>query len=55
MKKIGTLVKRWLFGMPIAAIIFASLMPLQARTQQVLVLFTLIWFNVFLLYDVLGK
>jgi hypothetical protein len=33
----------------------ASFLPLQAWSQQALVLFALIWFNVFILFDVLGK
>ncbi len=47
--------KKIVVAMPIATIIGASLLPLQTWGQQALVLFTLVWFNVFILFDVLGK
>lgn len=55
MQKIHLQSKQILAGMPLAAILGASLFPLQTWAQQALVLFTLLWFNVFLLFDVLGK
>jgi len=42
-------------GTPIATIVGASFFPLQTWGQQALVLFTLVWFNVFIPFDVLGK
>jgi hypothetical protein len=48
-------IKSIVLGMPIATIIASSFLPLQTWGQQALVLFILLWFNVFLLFDVLGK
>jgi hypothetical protein len=40
---------------PIVVIVGASFFPMQAWSNQALVLFALIWFNVFILFDVLGR
>jgi hypothetical protein len=40
-----------LIGLPLAGVIWASLLPLQAWMQQVLVLVVLLWFDVFFLLD----
>ena len=47
--------KRIVKALPIAAIFGASFLPLQTGGQQALILFALIWFNVFILFDVFGK
>ena len=55
MSKSSLYLKRIILILPIASIIGASFFPLQTWVQQALVLFALIWFNVFILFDVLGK
>jgi hypothetical protein len=55
MSKFAFYLKRIILIMPIASILGASLLPLQTWCQQALILFALIWFNVFILFDVLGK
>jgi len=47
--------KRLILVAPITAIFGAAFLPLQGLGQQALVLFALLWFNVFILFDVLGK
>lgn len=55
MPKLKLYLKRIALGMPIATIVIASFFPLQTGGQQALVLFILIWFYIFILFDVLGK
>jgi hypothetical protein len=55
MPKFTLYLKRIAVGMPIATIIGASFFPLPVWSQQALVFFALIWFNVFIIFDVLGK
>ena len=55
MDKIKKWVKRHLIGLPIATIVISSFLNIQTRGQQALVLFTIIWFYVFLLMDVFNK
>ena len=40
---------------PIATIATLSVLPMQPWGHQALMLFALIWFDVFILFDVLGK
>ncbi len=51
MTKIKILIKRILVGLPVAAILGASFLPLRSVGQQFLVLITLLWFITFLLFD----
>lgn len=46
--------RRFLTGLPLAAIIWASFYPLKQSAQQALVLFTLLWLHVFLLFEIFG-
>lgn len=55
MPKLKVFIKRIALGVPIATIIGASFFPLQIWGQQALVLFVLLWFYVFIMFDVLGK
>jgi hypothetical protein len=55
MPKLKLYLKRIAVGIPIAGIIAASFFPLPIWSQQALVFFVLIWFNVFIIFDVLGK
>jgi len=55
MQKIVDLLKKCMFGLPVATIIFSTFLPLQARANQALVLFTLIWFYAIIIFDVMGK
>jgi hypothetical protein len=55
MSKIKLYIRSIAVGMPIATIIASSFFPLQAWGQQALVLFVLLWFNVFIVFDILGK
>lgn len=40
---------------PLATIAGVSVLPMQPWFHQALILFALIWFDVFILFDVLGK
>jgi hypothetical protein len=55
MAKLQRFLKRFIIGLPIAAILGASFFPLHVMGRQLLVLFTLLWFMIFILFDVLGK
>jgi len=55
MAKFPITVKRVVMILPIFGVVGASFYPLQVWVQQSLILFTLLWFNVFILCDVLGK
>ena len=50
-KKIG---QRILIGLPLVGVVGAAFIPLQTWAQQSLVLFTLLWFYVFVLFEVMG-
>lgn len=51
--KIKQALKWILTGLPLGAVIFASLLPLAPWMRQALVLITLVWFFVFYLLDCL--
>lgn len=56
MAKFISYLKRIILVMPIVSILGASFFfHLQAWGQQALVLFALVWFYAFILFDVLGK
>lgn len=55
MTKFTFYIRRIVLLMPIAGIVGASFLPLQVWGQQALILIMLLWFNVFILFDVLGK
>ncbi len=55
MPKFTRYIKHIFLIMPIVSIVGASFFPLQIWGQQALVLFALVWFNVFILFNVLGK
>lgn len=44
--------KRIITALPLLSIAWASFYPMQQRGQQALVLFTLIWFYVFIIFEV---
>lgn len=46
--------RRFLTGLPLVAIILASFYPMQQWAHQALVLFTLLWLHIFLLFEVFG-
>lgn len=52
MKNLKVNIRRVIFIMPILSIIGMSFYPLQAWVQQVLILFALIWLNVFIFFDI---
>lgn len=47
--------RRVITALPLLGIIWASFYPVQQRGQQALVLFTLLWFYVFIIFEVLGN
>lgn len=47
--------RRIVTGLPLLSIVLASFFPLQQRVQQALILFALLWFNVFIVFEVLGS
>lgn len=55
MSKFTQSLRRIIMLSPIVMIAGASFLPMQTWCQQALVLCTLIWFNVFILFEVLGK
>jgi hypothetical protein len=48
-------IRRLVLGVPVAAMIGASFFPLPVWCQQALVCFALVWFNVFILSEVIGN
>ncbi len=54
MKNFDLHIRRIVLLMPIISIVGFSFYPLQTWVQQVLILFALLWFNVFIFFDVLG-
>jgi hypothetical protein len=54
MDRIKKISRRILIGLPLVGIVGAAFIPLQAWAQQALVLFTLLWFYVFVLFEVMG-
>ncbi len=55
MERIKELGKRILVGLPLIGIVGASFVPLQTWAQQALVLFTLLWIYVFMIFELLGR
>ena len=55
MAKLAPTFKRVVMILPIFGVIGASFYPLQVWVQQSLILFALLWFNIFIMFDVLGK
>ncbi|PWH11684.1 MAG: hypothetical protein DDG60_17045 [Anaerolineae bacterium] len=41
--------------LPLLSIVWASFQPIQQREQQFLVLFTLLWFYIFILLEAFGS
>jgi len=54
MSKLISFLKRAVLIMPIVSIVGASFL-LQSKGQQALLLFTLVWFYIFMIFDVFGK
>jgi hypothetical protein len=52
MKKLSRYIKRIVTGLPLVSIIGASFFPLQNLGRQFLVLFALVWFMAFMLFDI---
>jgi hypothetical protein len=50
--KIGLILRYTVRGLPLAGITAANLLPLSARGHQFLVLVALVWFQVFILFEV---
>jgi hypothetical protein len=55
MPRIKNFFKYLIKGLPIAAIIGASFLPLRIAAQQGLVMFALLWFYLFMIFEVFGK
>jgi len=55
MLHIKQIIKRIVAGIPVLAIVGASFFPMRIWAQQALVLFMLLWFYVFMIFDVFGK
>ena len=51
-KQIGKVMGYIIGGLPVVGLLGASFTAISAKTQQLLVLFALIWFQVFLLLEV---
>jgi hypothetical protein len=51
-KKLGKITGYIIGGLPVLGMMGAAFMPISARTQQLLVLVALIWFQVFLILEV---
>ena len=47
--------RRIITALPLFSIVLGSFFPLQQRGQQALVLFTLLWFYAFIIFEVLGN
>jgi hypothetical protein len=50
-KNLAKGLKLTLTGLPLAAVVVASFLPLQRAAQQSLILFTLVWIQVFFLFN----
>ena len=55
MERLKPFIKQMITSMPIIAIVGASFFPLRVGAQQALVLFSLLWFYVFMIFNVFGK
>jgi hypothetical protein len=55
MAKFKMSLKRLMVIMPILTIVGMSFYPAEIWVRQVLVLFILLWFHIFIFFDVLGK
>ena len=55
MKKEKVYFKRLFVALPLALIVGVSFLPLQRWANQALVLFTLMWFFLFLFTEVFGR
>ncbi len=42
-------------GLPLVGVIIANFMTLSVRTHQFLILITLVWFQVYILYEVFAR
>jgi len=51
-EKIKQIVRYSIICLPLAGVTFANLLPISARTNQFLMMVTLIWFQVFILFEV---
>lgn len=47
--------RRAVTALPLLSIVLASFFPIKQQGQQALVLFTLLWFYVFIVFEVLGN
>ncbi len=47
-------IRRIITGLPLAPIIGASFFHLRTLDRQILILFTLLWFNAYILLEVMG-
>jgi hypothetical protein len=55
MKDLRKWFERVILSLPIAAVVGASFIVQQRWQQHALVLFTLLWYMTFIIFDVLGK
>lgn len=51
-EKIKQVLRYTIIGLPLAGVALTNLLPISARTNQFLVMVTLIWFQVFILFEV---
>lgn len=54
-KKIAQVIRNWLKYLPLAAILVGSALPLPSGARPWLIAATLIWFQVFIIFEVFGK
>ena len=55
MVKIKLFLKLIVTGLPLISIIGASFLPLQNTGRHLLMLFTLIWYMIFIMFEVWGR
>jgi hypothetical protein len=51
-EKVGKVVRYALMGLPLAGAGLSSFLPISVRSQQFLVLVTLLWLQIFTLFEV---
>ncbi len=54
-KKISHFIRYWARFLPLAGILVGSALPLPVSTRPWLIAATLIWFQVFIIFEVFGK
>lgn len=55
LKKISPVIRSWIKFLPLVAILVGSVLPLPISARRWLIAATLIWFQVFIIFEVFGK